>query len=499
MARPAALALRLGLAAGVIHLALSLPGGRMAAEGPLVLLLLAATERGARLVTAGLMAGLVLRAADLAMQRAFARSFNPATDLGLAAAGWQLASGAMGEGRAGAALLALAAGGVLAYLALLWAARQWQGARQAPGAALALIALAAIALIPPWHSATAPVLRQAQLWQETRGERLRFLQAARNDPLAGRAGLLDLLRGRDTRIVFVESYGRASFDNPLYAPAHLATLRAGAARLRARGYAIRSAWLASPVSGGQSWLAHATLATGLRVSDAAAYAALLDSPRRWLFHLAQGAGMRTEALMPGITRAWPEGARMGFDTILAAEDLGYRGPPFGWVTMPDQFTLAVMGRRRAPPEGRLAQVVLISSHAPWSEPPPLLPDPGDGAAFAPHAGRGDPPEVVWSDADRVRAGYRAALDYSLTAVMEALVAEPGPLPLVFVLGDHPPAAFVSGVPGRMVPVHAIGPPDLVARLAGWAGGIVPPAGLPPRPMEDFRDELAAAFSSRPPT
>ena len=53
------------------------------------------------------------------------------------------------------------------------------------------------------------------------------------------------------------------------------------------------------------------------------------------------AGYRTVALKPAITRPWPEGDRLGFAQIYAAADLGYAGKPYNWVTMPDQYTLAV--------------------------------------------------------------------------------------------------------------------------------------------------------------
>ena len=46
--------------------------------------------------------------------------------------------------------------------------------------------------------------------------------------------------------------------------------------------------------------------------------------------------------MPAITLAWPEAGYFGYDRVLAAHDLGYRGLPFNWVTMPDQFTLAAL-------------------------------------------------------------------------------------------------------------------------------------------------------------
>ena len=38
---------------------------------------------------------------------------------------------------------------------------------------------------------------------------------------------------------------------------------------------------------------------------------------------------------------------------------------------------------------------------------------GDGRVFNPYANAGDPPAVVWQDADRVRAQFLKAIDYSL--------------------------------------------------------------------------------------
>ena len=80
--------------------------------------------------------------------------------------------------------------------------------------------------------------------------------------------------------------------------------------------------------------------------------------------------------MPAITLAWPEARYFGYDRVLAAADLGYRGQPFNWVTMPDQFTLAAFERQVLDPAPRppvFAEIALISSHAPWTPIPPLLP------------------------------------------------------------------------------------------------------------------------------
>jgi hypothetical protein len=111
---------------------------------------------------------------------------------------------------------------------------------------------------------------------------------------------------RDVLVVFVESYGRASLDTPLFADLHRATLGAGEARLEALGLSMASGYLASPTRGGQSWLAHATFANGLWIDGQTRYGAALASGRQTLFHLAARSGFHTAAVMPQITLDWPE-------------------------------------------------------------------------------------------------------------------------------------------------------------------------------------------------
>jgi hypothetical protein len=191
--------------------------------------------------------------------------------------------------------------------------------------------------------------------------------------------------------------------------------------------------------------------------------------------------------------------------LLAAADLGYRGQPFNWVTMPDQFTLAAFERKvlaRTPRPPVFAEIALISSHAPWTPIPPLLPWDalGDGEVFDPYATAGDPPEVVWREPDRVREQYRRSLDYVLRVVASFAERHAATPPLMVVLGDHQPAAFVSGdLEGRDVPIHVIGAPEVVAHLDGWGWtpGLVPAADAPVWPMDAFRDRFLDAFGTRP--
>jgi hypothetical protein len=283
---------------------------------------------------------------------------------------------------------------------------------------------------------------------------------------------------------------------------HRVTLERSTERLAALGLAMRSGFVAAPTRGGQSWLSHATLANGLWIDDQTRYGAVLASGRETLFHIAARSGFRTAAVMPAITLDWPESARMGFGTVLAAKDLGYRGQPFNWVTMPDQFTLAALDRllRTGAQDAPLfAQVALVSSHAPWVPVPSLLDwdSLGDGTVFDAVATSGDPPEVVWRDGDRVRAQYRLAIDYALSTVFDYAARHAGDPPLMLVLGDHQAAGFVALDERPDVPVHLIGPTHLVERAAdwGWTPGLVPEATVPVRPMAELRDLFIRTFST----
>ena len=465
----------------------------------------------------------VLKAADYAMFTALARGFNPVADLALIDAGFRLLTGAIGPLRtllAGiAALLAVAGLGA----ALWWATGVWAGAVSgrgrlrcaAGGAALLSAGVAAAEVgdtlgrwelpVPvPGAAFTARVgLERLAVVRTTLAELRAFEAAAAEQPFADVEGLLDVI-DRDVLVVFVESYGRTSLDTPFFAERHRSTLADGEATLARRGLAMASGLLASPTRGGQSWLAHATFANGVWVDGQTRYAALLASGRQTLYHRAADAGFRTVAVMPQITLDWPESSVMGFETILAAADLGYAGRSFNWVTMPDQFTFAAIDRllRKDRPDDRplFLQLATGSSHAPWVPVPELVPWDaiGDGHVFDAMALSGDPPAVVWRDRDRVRTQYRRAVDYALRTVLAYAARHADDPPLMIVLGDHQAAGFVALDERPDVPIHVIGPPSLVDRAAadwGLAPGLIPPQTAPVVAMDRMRDRILRSFSS----
>ena len=128
--------------------------------------------------------------------------------------------------------------------------------------------------------------------------------------------------------------------------------------------------------GGSSWLAHATLLSGLWIDNQQRYDDLASSHRLTLTSAFQRASWRTVGVMPGNDSAWPESGSLGYDQIYDAADMGYQGPRFSWATMPDQYTLSRFERTERSARDRqpvMAEITLVSSHAPW-EPIPRLVD-----------------------------------------------------------------------------------------------------------------------------
>jgi hypothetical protein len=538
-------ALRLGLAAVLLNLLLILPSHPGALtprallllplELPVLLLALLAAGPG-RIgllirvaITATLVPVVILKVANLAMFSALSRSFNLISDISLIEAGLRLLAGSVGGLAAGFVAMAAVAATGLILIGVWWATRVWAGACSGMGlrsgalrllmasAALGCSAVTALDVAqttrltsleidPPGTAFSARVgVEQVQLMRATLAELAAFRIAARIDPYADVPGLLDLI-DRDVIVVFVESYGRTSLDTPQFADLHRATLARGEERLAQAGLAMASGIVGSPTRGGQSWLAHSTFASGLWIADQTRYRASLVSGRQTLFHLAARSGFHTAAVMPQITMHWPESAALGFDTILAAADLGYRGQPFNWVTMPDQFTFAALDRLLRDQPGAVSggkrhfiQIATGTSHAPWVPVPRLLPwkDLGDGTIFNAMAAEGDPPDVVWRDDDRVRAQYRLAIDYALQTVLAYAELHADDPPLIIVLGDHQAAEFVALDSRAEVPIHVIGPADLVARAVPFAAtpGLIPAPDAPVVPMNHLRDLILQAYSS----
>ena len=315
----------------------------------------------------------------------------------------------------------------------------------------------------------------------------------------------DLARvaGADVFVVFLESYGAVAWESDaLSAP--LSGSRAQLqADIRDTGRSVVSALVESTTFGGESWLAHISLLSGTEVRDDRTNVRLMAQDRDTLVKLFGRNGYRTVAIVPGLLIDWPEGAFYGYDEIYDHERLGYRGPPFGWWSINDQYSLARVDALEVDPRDRPPLFVFfstISTHAPFTPAPPYQPD--WARVVSEHPYDREELDQAWSDQPdwtNLAPSYVEALRYAY-ATLGGYLRLRADRDLVMVLvGDHQPPALVSGEGASWnVPVHVIASrAELLDRLrAGrFHDGLAPGPDAVAR-MDELLAVLLAAFGDR---
>jgi phosphoglycerol transferase MdoB-like AlkP superfamily enzyme len=347
----------------------------------------------------------------------------------------------------------------------------------AAAAACALCVLQLAGVVPQLFPApvTATYARQA-----------RFVASAvrRSTPLPASPSMesdLSRIAGADVWLIFVESYGAVSYRRPEIARPLDATRAAFESAVHDTHRAVVSAFVESPTFGGSSWLAHISLLSGIEVRDPGTNARLLTEHRDTLPRAFERRGFRTVALMPGLRQTWPEGAFYGFNDIYGADRLAYRGPEFGWFAIPDQYSLEridalEVGKPSRPP--LFVFFPTISTHFPFSPTPPYQPDwrritdphPWDGPTIVRAYAR----EPDWVN---FAPGYVDAISYDFATLGGYLRLRSDREFVMIVIGDHQPAAAVSGEHASWdVPVHVIASrPAVLDRLRahGFTSGMTP--------------------------
>jgi phosphoglycerol transferase MdoB-like AlkP superfamily enzyme len=314
---------------------------------------------------------------------------------------------------------------------------------------------------------------------------------------------LSALAGGDVLVVFMESYGRVTYDRPALMRA-LTPARerfVAAAESTARG--VVSAFVTSPTFGGSSWFAHSSLMSGIDVTDPDRYALLLTQKRPTLVSFFSEHGYRTVANMPGLRQSWPEGAFYGFDRIYDADALDYRGPEIGWWRIPDQYSLAALDAREIQPRQRrplFAMFPTVNTHMPFRPVPPLQESWGRVLSAKPFDA-GEVERAItqapgWMD---MGESYAASLTYSFEMLGSYLRERADRDFVMILLGDHQPAANVSGEgASRDVPVHVIASrPQILESLKrhGFVPGVEPlpqPAGR----MSELGQVLLDSFDAQ---
>jgi hypothetical protein len=497
---------------------------RVPIEGLLLAALVLAVRGRARtviLIAAGVLLGVLtlVKVFNLGFYTALARPFDPILDWALLGPAFGLVSSSVGRVAAiGVTVLLIVIIAAVPLAMTLTLRRLSRLALRYPTATTRTTAvLAAVwavcavlnvqfvtGLPVASDSATGTLGDQASLVRRDLYDRQKFERQASVDAFRETPGskLLTGLQGKDVMFVFVESYGRDAVQNPQYAPQVGATLDDGTRRLRAAGYSARSAFLTSPTTGGGSYLAHDTLLSGLWVDNQQRSQTLLSSDRFTLNTAFRRADWRTVGVMPANDRDWPEGAFFQYNAFYDSRNIGYLGPKFSYVPVPDQFTLAAFQRLERGPGHKpvMAEIPLVSSHAPWTPIPDMVSwdKIGDGTVYDSMTTANDPPDVVWRTSDRIRAAYRTSIVYSLNSVISYIETYGDDNLVVVFLGDHQPSPVVIGDnTSRDVPITIVAHDQKVLDRVtnwGWQDGLRPNPQAPVWRMDAFRDRFLTAFS-----
>lgn len=292
---------------------------------------------------------------------------------------------------------------------------------------------------------------------------------------------LGALNGLDVDLLFLESYGRIVFSKPEAREPLTASRNALAAAIRAQGKSVVSAYVGSTTFAGGSELAHVALLSGIDTSNPMLHDVLITTQRPTLVSHFGARGYETFGFYPGLTWDWPEKRFYGFEHFLDQRDLGYRGPKLGYWTVPDQYALARFAELHpltAQSRPRLTFFPSITSHMPFHPVPPYLEDwrqilqaePFTAAQMAAVQAQ----KLDWFN---MFPGYVGMIEYNYRWLAGYVALPRARDSLLIVMGDHQPAANVSGEGASWdVPVHIIArDPALLARFTerGFVPGLEP--------------------------
>jgi hypothetical protein len=311
------------------------------------------------------------------------------------------------------------------------------------------------------------------------------------------------LRDRpDVLLFIVESYGRLLFAEEKTSARHTALLSQLETRLRHAGFHAASAFVTATVSGGRSWIAEGNILMGTPIRYEAVFQHIVaQKPPSFVSFLNQN-GYETALLAPADRdRAGfhPEN-RYAFTHLFSYDQLAYKGTPIGWGLVPDQYSLAWIERHLLSKAKNpvFLDFHMVSSHAPWSEVPELVPDPAQLLAVDDALEQDEPGEEALDTPfrryarssvrfaymrqfdDAMRTGYQSTIDYDLRAITQFLEQRQKEA-FVIMLGDHQPPVIAREDKSFDAPVHILARDQ--ARLApllehGFVEGLQLDAGAP---------------------
>ncbi len=300
----------------------------------------------------------------------------------------------------------------------------------------------------------------------------------------------------------VESYGSVLERHPVLHGPYRQVMERTDSVLRDAGWHAASARIEAPVRGGRSWLALASLFTGVHVDRQLLFNRFQEDPSGvpHLVRFLKRQGYRTVALQP-FTFArpgLPVRNLYDFDVTLYRDDLDYRGPSYGLADAPDQYSLGFAHHSQldGPRDPFFLFFETVSSHSLWNYGlPPVLPDwkqfnEAEGPPSVQKeklARRGGPPTEFLPDSitapriydQTMPRRYLRHIAYDLRVLRDYLTKKAPDGSLVLILGDHQPPLLETATDAT--PLHVLSTDSTLVdhvRQRGFTDGLAPTDGRP---------------------
>lgn len=274
-----------------------------------------------------------------------------------------------------------------------------------------------------------------------------------------------LLQKPNIYLLFIESYGAVATLSDVCAPKFDSLTLRLEQQLANNGWSITSNYTKSTVIGGRSWLALTTAMVGARIEDQIQYNGLLeeyqDFPHMIDYFNQQGyetirastmssKNIDTFKMITVPNRFW------GFDQRKMFTDIPYKGYRYDYYGgIPDQYTLghlqeALLDTLEAP---HFFTFITMNSHAPWSNPPPIVPNWKDLDAIQNPFPAGRPP------LNMSIFHYWDLMEYELKVLVNFITEQQNENSIFIILGDHNPAGLEWKLFGKFnkwaTPIHII--------------------------------------------
>ncbi len=292
------------------------------------------------------------------------------------------------------------------------------------------------------------------------------------------------IRDVHIHLCIVESYGTTVFTNQHHFNRIEAFYNRQETLLRQEGFSSFSHAYDSTAFGGTSWLADATILSGIEIRSQSHYDSVVKGGTKNILHLLRKAGYHTILSAPGTKFMTDEYTGFyDYDTYILYDDFEYHGPFFTFGKLPDQYQLHFIYSRvidHTSQQPRFVQYILCSSHVPWNFIPPYISSWSgfnEGRIFYNHDNN-TWYDNSWALGSELFEGYAHSIRYSLESVFGYARTHLDENDLLIVIGDHQPKFPVSEKgAGFGVPVHLIGKNRSILlpfQRFGYEEGLLPP-------------------------